>query len=143
METDLIKKRISKSLTEALNSGEYKNKAELSNKINTNPTSLNKYLEGNTFPQIDLIFYLCKELKISPNWLIFGEESDIIEEESKESISDQLIEIQKELIAYKDKEITELKKEIARLKKSPTTKNNINNVVTESITQLEKEEQKD
>ena len=84
---------------------------------------------------------------ISIKWLITGnDEMNLIKKECNNDdkpISDQLIEIQKELIAYKDKEINELKKEIARLKKSQTTKDHIKYIVNEPIEQLKTEEQKD
>ena len=141
MDTDRIKKRISKSLEEALNSGVYKNKKELSDKLKTNPTSLNKYLAGETFPQVDGIFHLCKELNINPNWIIFGEDEPKITVDTEINhntveLAQQLAITQKIVIEYKDKEIVELKKEIAALKKSLTAKDNIKHTVKESITQL-------
>lgn len=142
METNLIKKRISESLENALNSGVYKNKKELSDKLKTNPTSLNKYLAGETFPQSDWIYYLCKELKIAPNWIIFGdgEEKKLSEEEPKDDMSNQFIEMQKTLLKYKDDEIKRLKQEIEFLKKSITTSNNNENIVKQPVKQLTKEE---
>ena len=144
METNLIKKRISESLNNALNSGVYKNKKELSDKLKTNPTSLNKYLAGETFPQSDWIYYLCKELKIAPNWIIFGdgEEKKLPEEEPKDEMSNQFIEMQKTLLKYKDDEINRLKEEIEALKKSIATSPYYERIVAEPTTQLTKEESK-
>ena len=56
--------------------------------------------------------------------------------ETTNIISTQLIETQKIVIEYKDKEIVELKKEIAALKKLLAAKANIEHTVKESITQL-------
>lgn len=132
METDLIKKRISKALESALNSGKYKNKAELSNKLKTNPTSLNKYLAGDTFPQIDWIYNLCTELRVSPNWIVFGQESGVaVEEPSVEEMGEQLIEAQKKIIKYQEQEIENLKKQLV-------SKNNNYSYATEPNPELKK-----
>lgn len=144
MKPELIKKRIAESLNNALNSGVYKNKKELSDAIKTNPTSLNKYLAGETFPQVDGVFYICKELKIAPNWIIFGdgEEKKLSEEEPKDEMMSQFIEMQKKLIEYKDDEIERLKSEIDNLKKSIATSPYYERIVAEPIKQLTKEDNK-
>jgi len=144
METNLIKKRIADILQNALNSGDYKNKTELSEKLNTTITSLTKYLNGTTFPQSDWLYYLCKELKIAPNWIIFGDEEEkkLPEEESKEKMMSQFIEMQKSLIQYKDDEIERLKSEIENLKKSISTSPYYERIVAEPIKQLTKEDNK-
>ena len=144
METNLIKKRIADILQNALNSGDYKNKTELSEKLNTTITSLTKYLNGTTFPQSDWLYYLCKELKIAPNWISFGDEEEkkLPEEESKEKMMSQSIEMQKSLIQYKDDEIERLKSEIDNLKKSIATSPYYERIVAEPIKQLTKEDNK-
>ena len=144
METETIKKRIAETLQNALNSGEYKNKTELSEKLNTTITSLTKYLNGTTFPQSDWLFYLCKELKIAPNWIIFGDEEEkkLPKEEYKKKMMNQFIDMQKTLIQYKDDEINRLKEEIETLKKSIATSPYYERIVAESITQLTKEDKK-
>jgi len=151
METELKKKRIAEILQNALNKGDYKNKTELSEKLNTTITSLTKYLNGTTFPQSDWLFYLCKELKIAPNWIIFGDEEEkkLPEEDSKEKILSQFVEMQKnllhhkdEILNYKEDEIKRLKQEIEFLKKSITTSNNNENIVKQPVKQLTKEEKK-
>ena len=144
MSTESIKKRIAESLNNALNKGVYKNKSEMSKKLKTNPTSLNSYLAGATFPQTDSLYYICSELKISPNWIIFGdgEEKNLPEEEPKDEMTTQFIEMQKTLLKYKDEEIKRLKDEIEALKKSIATSPYYERIVAESIKQLTKEDKK-